>query len=90
MAWTKLREVDSDSNAYDRYSGPEGAAVVYKRGRELFGFTSTHGAWGPIPAPPEGNVQALRIKPADAGGWGVYAYVDPRDGVRAEWHEVVA
>ena len=88
MGWNKLREVGADSNAYDRYQGSEGAAVVYKQGRNLFGFTSTHGAWGPVPVPTEGNVQAVRIVPTGFG-WRVYAYTDPRDGVRAEWSQVI-
>lgn len=93
MAWTKLREVEANSNAYSRYQGPEGAATVFRNGRTLFGFIVSPGgaerAWGPIDGPPEGNVQQVRIFP-EGDHWTVYAITDTNDQHRAEWGEAVA
>ncbi len=89
MSWTLIREVSSDSNAYDRYWDAEhGAAVVYRQGRSLFGFANGK-SWGPIAIPDGSNTQAVRIRPEN-GQWYVYAYCDPRDGVRAEYKMAVA
>lgn len=94
MAWFKLHggNVAADSNAYDRYQGPQGRATVFRRGREVFGFIAPwdgpERAWGPVEVPGEGNVQAVRIFPESA--WVVYLLMDPRDGERAEWGMAVA
>lgn len=81
--WIKTREVDSDSNAYDRYWDPvNGAAIVYRNERQLHGFAN--GVGFACPVPPEGNVQQLRIRP-EAGAWWVYAWTDPRDGERIDY-----
>lgn len=94
MAWFKLHggDLTSDSNAYSRYSGPEGRATVFRQGRTLFGFITPwkgpERRWGPVDAPPEGNVQRVCIFPE--GQWVVYCLVDPKDGVRAEFGMAVA
>ena len=86
--WTLIREIESDSNTYDRYWDKEnGAAVVYRNGRTLFGYANGV-AWGPIPIPPDSNTQAARIRP-ESGQWWVYCYVDPRDGMRADYKQAV-
>lgn len=89
MAWTPIREIPSDSNTYDRYwDADHGAAVVYRRGRELFGYANGV-AWGSVAIPEGSNTQAVRIRP-EGGQWWIYAYCDPRDGVRAEYKQAVA
>lgn len=87
MAWVKISEEDSDSNAYDRYQGPEGHAIVYRHQGEIRG--NVNGRRYAVPRPPEGNVQQVRIFPME-GGWYVYVWADPRDGRRSEWRERVA
>ena len=89
MAWYQFRVTDADTNVYDRYQGPEGAATVFRRGHELFGTTSNHGAWGPVAVPPQGNVQAARIFP-EGDHWTVYVTTDLDDFHRAEWGIAVA
>lgn len=83
MWWELVREVDADSNVFDRYwDAAHGAAVVYKEGPRLFGFAN--GVPWEVREDVPGNVQAARIRP-EAGQWWLYIYVDPRDGKRAEW-----
>ncbi len=92
MAWTKLREVEANTNTYSRYQGPEGSATVFRNGRVLFGFIVSPGGaerrWS-VDAPPEGNVQQVRIFP-EGDHWTVYVLTDPRDGIRAEFGMAVA
>ncbi len=93
--WWKLHggNLDSDANTFDRYQGPEGAATVFRNGRQLFGFTlrpgGTERPWGPVPVPPQGNVQAARIFP-EGDHWSVYVITDINDQHRAEFGMAVA
>lgn len=92
--WFKLHggNLVANTNTYARYSGPEGRAVVFQQGRQLFGFISPWAgperAWGPVDVPSEGNVQRIAIFPE--GAWVVYCLCDPDDKHRAEFGLAVA
>jgi len=83
--WQELRTVEASANAYDRHVLEDGRnrAAVWRNGPNLVGFTLAGGLFK-IPIPPVGNVQALRIRGLN-GRWIIYAWVDPRDGLRAEY-----
>jgi hypothetical protein len=92
--WFKLHggNVPCDSNAYARYQGADGRAMVYRNGRNLYGFITPwvgpERKFGPIPVPPEGNIQRIEIFPE--GEWVVYCWTDINDQSRAEWGLAVA
>lgn len=94
MQWFKLHggDLHSNRNTYARYQGPEGRATVFQQDRQLFGFITPwdgpERAWGPVDAPPEGNVQRVSIFPE--GEWVVYILVDVNDQHRAEFGMAVA
>lgn len=87
--WQQIREVQADSNVFDRFYSPEaGAAVVYRFQNTLFGYTNGTPFsvdWDRS----KGNVQAARLRP-ESGSWYLYVLTDPRDGYRAEYKLAVA
>jgi len=85
--WTLVREVASDSNNYDRYWDKDsGSAMVYRNGRAFYGYTNGRPFRAPLP---DGNVQAVRIRP-EMGQWWLYTFGDVRDGYRLEHKTPVA
>lgn len=93
--WQHRRTIEADRNLYDRYADPvNGSAVIYARGRTLFGYAN--GVPFEVEYPDltaitgsRGNVQAARLRP-ESGQWWLYVYCDGPDGVRTEMQIAVA